>query len=307
MIDPATLTGEYLYNLKQHTGKTRAEIAEMVGLSMGAVGGRIWRYRQTLNGSMTPEDHAGLQLFNIILGQPLELTGDFVVVSDVQAPTVHLDFARLVMPTAQRYGIREMILLGDFLNMDYASLYPIITPHPQGTSEIAAARYLIDEWLQYFTRIIWLPGNHEDRWLKLNRGNFEMKQLASMITKSDRVEVSNFDHCWIDTPRGRWFCCHGTNYSINQLVVADQLAQKYQAHVICGHQHHLAMGWDRYKHYMIVDNGGLFDADKMAYVSMRASKFAGMQIGFSLLKDGYPALFGPEPFTDWQTILEDAA
>jgi predicted phosphodiesterase len=295
-------TGEQLYKAwKSKPGRTKQQVAEFYGMSYGAAAGLIWRYEQTLKGAPAEKP----QLFNINLGAPLRLEGDWLVVSDVQCPTVDLDMARLVVPVAEKRGLRQLLIDGDFINADWLSGYPVLVPVPSAQMEIKAAAYLIEEWLRWFDRIVLLPGNHEDRYLKANSGNLDMVQLVGLFTSSNRVQVSQFDHCWIEAASGRWLVTHGKHYSLNQLVVADQYAQKYQANVIVGHQHHLAMGWDRWKRFMVVDNGGLFDPLKMAYVSMRASKMPGMMPGFTALVGGYPTLYGKEPFTNWAAVLED--
>lgn len=295
-------TGETLYRAwKAKPGRTKQQVAEFYGLTYGQAAGLIWRHEQVLKGA-PPEK---LSLFNINLGAPLKLTGDWLVVSDVQSPTVDLDMARLVVPVAEKRGIKQLLIAGDFINADWLSGYPVLVPIPSAQMEIKAAGYLIEEWLRHFDHIVIIPGNHEDRYLKANQGNLDMHQLVSLFTTSDRVHVSQFDHCWLESPVGRWFITHGKHYSVNQLVVADQYAQKFQSHVIVGHQHHLAMGHDRFKRYMLIDNGGLFDPNRMAYVSMRATKMAGMMPGFTALVGGYPTLYGKEPFTNWREVLED--
>jgi predicted phosphodiesterase len=294
------LSGAVLYGLKQK-GKTRAQIAAFTGLSMGAVGGRIYRYEQTLKGAPPEKPH----LFNINLGAPIAIEGSAVVLSDIQAPTTDLDMARLVIPTAQRHGIRRLIMNGDSLNVDWLSGYPVIVEQPRARQEIDSTAYLIEEWLRWFDEVIFLPGNHETRFLKANAGNLEMRNLLSLLTSDNRVVTSNYDHLTLKTEQGRWMICHGTSYSVNQLVVADQMAQKYQANIVMGHQHHAAIGWDRFKRWVIVDNGGLFSQKAMSYVTMRATKMANMQTGFVVLDRGYPTLYGPAPMTDWDRILED--
>lgn len=295
------IDGATLYKIWRSTGKSKREVGEMFGLTYGQCAGRIWRHQQALDGA--PEEKPGL--FNVVLGAPLELEGDYVVLSDIHTPTTDLDMARLVVPTAERYGVRQLIIAGDLLNVDWLSAYPVLVPHPSGTDEIEAAKYLLAEWLRYFDRVVIAPGNHEDRFLKLNAGSLRLRSLVRLLTRSDKVEVTDFDHVFVHTPNGRWMVAHGKNYSVNQLTVADQMAQKFDAHVIMGHQHHLAIGWDRYKRRIIVDNGGLFDVSRMAYVQMRASKSAGMMTGFSILRGGYPHVFGPSPFTDWAAVLPD--
>ena len=294
------LTGEFLYKLKQSTGRTRAQVCELVGLTMGQVGGRIYRYEQTLKGA-PPEKP---DLFNIQLGAPMELDDDWIVINDVQCPSVDEDMARLVVPVAQSRGIRNLIINGDFINADWLSGYPVLVPHPTAEQEIKAAAWLLEDWLRYFDRIVIHAGNHEDRFLKIHVGNLDLGQLIKLMTDNQKVKWSNFDHCWINSLSGRWIIAHGRHYSVNQLVVAEQYANKFQSHVILGHQHHLAYGWDRWKHWMLVDNGGLFDQSKMAYVTMRASKMPNMKSGFTALVDGVPTLYGHWPVTNWEAVFD---
>lgn len=300
-IEAPDLNGKFLYGVWKGSKKSKREVGEMFGLTYGQCAGRIWRHEQTLKGA--PEERP--RLFEVILGEPLTLTGDWIIVSDVQCPTTDLDMARLVVPVADLHGIKQLLINGDLLNVDWASAYPVIVPLPTASQELKAAAALLEEWLFYFDRIVYTPGNHEDRFLKLHTGQMDMDHLINLIANSDKLTASNFDHCMIDTPNGRWFVCHGTDYSINQLWQANWYAQKYQAHVIMGHQHHLAIGWDRFKHYMVIDNGGLFDVEKMAYVKMRASKKAGMQVGFTALVDGHPYVYGPSPWTDWGAVFDE--
>jgi hypothetical protein len=86
-------------------------------------------------------------------------------------------------------------------------------------------------------------------------------------------------------------------------VVASDLAQKYQQHIIGFHEHHLGMGWDRYKRYVVISGGCLVDVSKLAYVNLDDNRAAGMINGFVMLRNGTPYLFGPEPFTDWDRWL----
>lgn len=294
-------TGEQLYRAwKSKPGRTKQQVADFYGMTYGQAAGAIWRYEQTLAGA--PDEKP--QLFNINLGAPIALSGDAIVISDIQAPTTDLDMARLVIPTAQHHGIKRLIMNGDSLNVDWLSGYPVTVEQPRARQEIDAVAYLIEEWLRWFDEIYFLPGNHETRFLKANAGNLEMRNLLSLLTSDRRVMTSNFDYLSLDTEQGRWFICHGSSYSVNQLVVADALAQKYQANIIVAHQHHAAIGWDRFKRYVIVDNGGLFRQSTMSYVTMRATKMPNMQTGFVALDGGHPSLYCPAPMTDWSKIFE---
>ena len=162
---------------------------------------------------------------------------------------------------------------------------------------------LMAEWTRAFDRVVLLMGNHERRLEKFAEGSYDAEDVFSELKGSGKVETTNFGWCTIKTKKGMWRITHQRNYSVNQLIVADQLANKYQMNIIAHHEHHLAKGWNRYKQYVIINNGGLFDVKKMAYVNMDDSKSAGMTKGFTMLKNGSPYLFGEEPFTDWSAWL----
>lgn len=280
---------------EHHAGVSCPELAQRYGLNADSVRGRIWRARLKI--APQPE------LFQHDLGRPLTLTGDWIVLGDVQLPTTDYDYAIYPAAIAARYlkKPRQLAIVGDLMNMDAFSAYEAEIGFPAFRREIEAARCLLLEWFKVFDRIVWLPGNHERRISKRTAGAILMEDLASIIHA--RVEVSNFDHATIEAPTGRWLIAHGSEYSVNQLMVADQLAQKNRTHVIGHHQHHAAVGWDRYKFNVVIDNGGLFNEWHMAYVQLDTNKKARMQKGFTMLKNGYPTLFSVEPLTDWESWL----
>lgn len=78
---------------------------------------------------------------------------------------------------------------------------------------------------------------------------------------------------------------------------------KYNQHVIGWHQHHHAIGLSRWKQHIIIDGGGLFDSDSMAYTKIEDNKKPNMANGFVMLKNGYPYLFNNH-WTDWNFWLE---
>jgi hypothetical protein len=266
---------------------------------------QVWRDQ---NGRFSPRP----DLFQVDLGKPLVLPpGEYAVVGDIQAPTTNYDFFTLFLAMSKQElkRPRTCILAGDLLNADSHSLYPALEPLPSWRTETTATEHLLDSLLTVFERVVWFFGNHENRVLARSNGVISPDMVLGMVTRDPkilkRVDVSGWGHCVVLNDNGaNWRITHGSAYSINQLNVADQMAQKYQAHILSHHQHHLAVGWDRYKRYMVVDNGGLFDQVQMAYVVKQDSKMGNMIPGFTLLKHGYPQVYGPEPFTDWRRTLK---
>lgn len=292
-------SGEALYKAYQASGLEvarefwRQNLQDV--MTYDALHGKLWRYGMRIK--ERPE------LFQHVIGDSIKLSGDWMVLGDVQLPTTDYDFAALPAAIARRYlkHPRKLLIVGDLVNMDCFSDYENEIGLPGFRQEVEAARVLLLEWYRVFDRIVYLPGNHERRFSKKSHGALLMQDLAMLI--DSRMETSNLDHAIISTDQGEWFAGHGSDYSINQLTVADALASKYRRHVISFHEHHAALGWEKFGHNVIVNGGGLFNMWYMAYVRLNTSKKPTMKNGFVMLKNGFPYLFGKEPLTNWDDWL----
>lgn len=287
-------------------GLTNREIADRLGLTIGQFSGKYYRAVAERNGGAP----ATSKPFEIDYGKPLQLKGDAVVVGDVHVPFTDYDFCQNVNAIGKRFGVRRLIIAGDLFNMDAFSRYDTVVKLPTWAEERDACRVLFREWFEYFTEIVFIMGNHDRRLQKWTMGAFDERDLIGMVMfdddlvqHGDKITASNFGWCTLDTPNGMWRITHPRNYSINQLTVADVLAQKYQMHICSHHEHHAAIGMDRYKRYITVNNGGLFDDRKMAYVHLDDSKSAGMAKAFTVIKGGFPYMFS-DNFTDWDYWLD---
>ena len=277
---------------------------------------RVFALRQGFsdNGKHTAEDVLMVRLetarreqeiagkYHFSLGQPLALQGDYMLVGDPHAPFIDYQWAERVAAVATKRlkAPRRLIVGGDFVNGDKWSSYPHIIEPPTWANERDALRGLVDYWLSTFAEITFLMGNHDRRLQKFTGGAFDDTDIIGMINSNrERVNSSNFGWCTIESGGEVYRVTHPKNYSVNQLVVASDLALKYNQHIISFHEHHLSLGWDRYKRHVIVNGGCLADFSKFAYVNLDDSKAAGMANGFVMVKVGAPYLFGPAPMTDW--------
>lgn len=277
-------------------GYSFSELATIHGLTRGKVAGLVKRYKD--------DTYSDRLKFAVSLGTPWTLTGDWMVVGDVHVPCTDVDFAGLLIKVAQKHGLKKLLVAGDMFNMDAFSIYASVVPPPSWAQERDAARVMIKSWLGWFEEIRLIMGNHDRRMTKVAGGEFDETDIFGMVTSSNKCHYSNWGWCTVETGgQYPWRITHSKNYSINQLTVASELANKYQANVISHHEHHLAMGWDRYKRYVIVNNGGLFDANKFSYVVLDDSKSAGMTTGFTRLQDGVAHIYGRYPFTDWSDYV----
>ncbi len=303
--DVAELTGEFLYTLKKSTGKTRREICEMTGLTMGQVGGRIWRHEQRLQHQNAPPEKP--DLFRSRLGAPLELDGDWVIVGDVQIPTTDYDFSMLPAIIGERLGVGNLLIAGDLINQDVFSSYAAEYPVATWEEERRAAQHLMSIWALAFERIVWLAGNHERRAARSTGGEYQMEELQAQVCNGNTVEVSRWGWCTIDSPTGVWRVTHPKRYSRIPLRLANSLALKYGQHIISMHEHHLGATWSDDGKHVIANGGGLFDEGKMGYVVLDDTNSPRMAKGFTSLVGGYLTVYGEAPYTNWDALLEDAA
>jgi hypothetical protein len=282
------------YNLHK-TGVKYPDVARKYGKTRGYVVGLV---DQLIKAKLTEP-----LPFQVSLGEPLKLSGDFINVGDVHVPFTDYNFSQMVIKVAKKYNIKKMNVGGDFFNFDNFSVYAHAIPTVQWAQEREAARLLIHEWLEWFDEINFIMGNHDRRLAKWTEGQFDEKDLFGMVTTSDKCHFSNWGWCDVTSGGVDWLVAHGSNYSVNQLTVASELANKHQKNVILSHEHHAGMGWDKYKRYVVVNNGGLFDASKFAYVNLDVNKMPNMQNAFTMLRNGVATLFSKWPFTDWSDIV----
>lgn len=260
------------------------------------------------------------ELFNVDKFIPLEFElSDFVAICDIHAPCTDYDFAMLPARIAEKHvkkGKRVLVVHGDVFDGGSFSKWEKVVADPSWEDERRAASNLFALWSQTFDQIVVMPGNHDYRMIKRVEGQVsfggmlwgmaderdkDLSQMFGSLFSTGKLTASPVDHCFIDTPRGRYIVAHGSQYSVNPLNVANEMSQKYQAHVITGHEHHLGLSMDRFGRYFLINNGGLFDKDKFAYVTLQASKRPVMKKGFTFVKDGFPNVFGA--WTDWSKWL----
>lgn len=247
------------------------------------------------------------RLYGHDLGKAWRLDGDWIIAGDVHANTINTDFMRRPLQIAETYleKPRRFMLAGDFLNADSFGGYDSVYPSPSFGKELAAARAFLDMYLKVFDEIWIFVGNHDLRVTRKTNTAIMPEDLMRMISADPRIKVSHWGHAVIETPRGEYRVSHGSEYSVQQLNVADQMAQKYGQHIILWHEHHSSIGLDRFKRHIIVNGGGLFDSDSMAYTQIEDNKKARMANGFVMIREGYPYIFN-DHFTDWQFWLSKA-
>lgn len=230
-----------------------------------------------------------------------EVSGDWLVVNDVHLPTTDYEYALRLPRIADRHlpNCEGLIINGDLANFEAFSAFAPLVGQPTWAQELQSAKWMLAEWLKVFKRVVITLGNHEHRIFKAWGGQLTIEMLLAMITTDPRVEMKMRDRVTAHTDNGDWTIVHGSNYSRNQLWNPNRLAQKFNTHVIAGHEHHWGQGMDDFKRYHVIANGGLFDTSKIAYMQLKTSTMPNMAKGFTMLRRGYGYLFGDDTVTDW--------
>lgn len=303
---------QQLYEMKA-SGKRSADIARELSLSASGVRGRISRYEAKLTppvvvpaflqalekrkpGTVTLPNYVSLPV----------LRGDMIITGDWQIPTTDWSWVETMIRFAERHlpkGRRQLAIVGDFLNMDAVSRYEQVVPLPSLEDELAIGEETIDHLLKVFDSVFFSLANHEYRLLLKFNGALTGTRFGKLLSRhvhSGRLTLTEQTSMHVVSGGAHWRLSHPRNYSRNRLIVAAQLAVKHQQNVISWHEHHVGIGRDPYNRYTIVNGGGLFDPEKMAYVSLVDSTSPVMSNGFVFMRNGCASLLTPYPtITDW--------
>lgn len=231
-----------------------------------------------------------------------------MITGDVHLPTTNFRFLDRMCRVADRHmqGNRTLLIVGDIINGDKDSYHPRNYPSASRAGEFRLAEETIDFLLSYFDEIVLTPGNHmRNRMFTVLDGDIDMDQAVRLLTPhTDRVFMSAYDYIQVTSGEEKWTLCHQYSYSPTKLVKANELAQKYQSNVISFHQHHTAIGRDKYNRYTIVDVGGHHDSDYMGYVNLVPNTMPVMCNSFVFMRNGTAHLLSPDKtFTDWSMWL----
>lgn len=244
-----------------------------------------------------------LQIYDV--ASPLSVSGDFVIVGDVHVPFCDWDMAALVEKVARRAWIKQLVISGDFFNLDIFSVWNTLALGPGWKEEKLAAQRLMQSWAAWFDKIYFLSGNHEYRIARATDGEMNIQDLAEFCSVNvTKLVTSVLGYCYLESGGRQWYIAHGSEYSgANQFAVAQDLAYKEQRNVVLFHQHYLSKGRDKWDRFELVNGGCLVRESALAYKMLHASKRNRFVQGFVVMREGCAELLGRGSFTDWERWL----
>jgi hypothetical protein len=212
---------------------------------------------------------------------------------DYHIPFVHQVLFQRLLDACDDTGVKTLAIGGDFWDCDNYSKFLHITPMTCFGDEIDEVKKVMKMLLRHFDKIYVCRGNHEKRWLDMNAGRMEMKDLfklamPSNISEDDytaRVHVTGDDYMEFMCSGEKWRISHPRNFSCTPLSVVTKLARRHHCNHVGAHGHQMAQGWSEDGVNRVVDGGGLFDPDALEYLR-DTSTYARVQNGFYALIDG---------------------
>jgi hypothetical protein len=290
------------------------------GLSWGAIRARAKDMRKGVISQSTYP----------VYDSPLEMTGDALILTDVEFPFHHADFLNACLGLASTWGIRQLILGGDALHFDSLSgwepswsdtqdgglgeaaqdaLYEFMRGLPR--TQQAAGEAILDKLgeaqaqhgasaeLEVARRELHRIGDRFDR-VDFVLGNHEGRFLRAMSTAVDPKELLRL----LDIQEGKWrispyyfsiLYSSGQRFQVEHpkntaKFSAGKLASKYASHVIQGHSHQLSFAFDVSGKFYAIETGHCVDESRLPYASQRHNTAAAHVLGACIVRDGHPWL-----------------
>ena len=215
------------------------------------------------------------------LDEPLYVTGDVVIVGDIEIPDHDPQIVELVLELGSILNIKTFILNGDLVALDEFSRWPQTRPSGDLYSSLTAAKRVLTAFRAQFDTIYHCMGNHERRLPIATKGQVHIDMLL------DEVRSTRYSYLFLN---GDWLVVHPDNYSKNPLTVSRDLAEIYHKNVVAGHTHHLAMGRDKSGLYWAVDGGCARDPNRTWYITSRITRHPRWNPGFVVILNNRPYL-----------------
>lgn len=240
------------------------------------------------------------------LPTPMEFYGSPMITGDIHIPVTSQLMTAHLFSKSYDNNLRTLILGGDTWHQDSLGRFdPKQTDHTL-EQEFDIGRDYIAALLEWFETIYIIKGNHDDRFIRALGWKLDfvasMKLILGKVYKDnkDRFHLSNLDHMYVYGKEGqKYYVNHPKAYSRTPLATGRALAAKHHCNIICAHAHHHAIGTDISGQYVVAEMGGLFDAEKQAY--LREATTFPKQVNGLLWLDPNGRLVAWNPAFDFQT------
>jgi hypothetical protein len=226
-------------------------------------------------------------------------TGGVAITADWHHPLADYGLVNTFLDHAVDVGCTKVLAVaGDWFNIDSLSQFDSKQDAANLPREIEASTETMARVLEVFDEVVLSWGNHDARLHKALGYKVPFAQAMRMLfTDLDqdlmqRITISNLDHIYLESPRGRTLLAHPKSYSSTPLTSARKIAGIKLCNVILGHSHHTAVGHDPSGSFVVAEIGGFFDRRNTEYLQ-RTTTYPNWQNGYGFMDaEGYLTIEG---------------
>lgn len=215
---------------------------------------------------------------------------DAIIISDTEMPDHNPAYLLLALYTAMARNIKTLIIAGDFIATDQAALVAwVATWVDEGEmgyeAAIAFITRILAEYERWFTRIIMIEGNHDDRIARTTKGQVHL----GMFLGKTKVEYSRYAFMHMITSRGLVWIVHPSSFSGDPLVLGQKLysVQPEKGHWVVAHCHRRQDGWSPDGAYEIHALGTGRDSEHTKYKATKINTHKQWDSSFLCIQGGY--------------------
>lgn len=216
-----------------------------------------------------------------------------LIASDVHVPYHDEELVARFIHHADEEDYEAIVWLGDLMDNPTFSSWDredLVTTFDNELDQVEGIIRLAAEVVdvQY-----WSIGNHEQRWMRRMGYQGNMKHLARLAGLQDLLDEGSLvvsDNPSMDYEYGSWMLTHPKEYGSTPLVVPGKLADKFHQNVVSAHAHHWGMGTSPSGEYTVIDSGGMFEPEYVAYIQNQVTTHRAWVKGYVSLEFGEPTM-----------------
>jgi len=222
----------------------------------------------------------------IYQAEPIQ-TPSAIVISDLEIPDHDPFYLRCAILAGMANHIRTLIIAGDFVANDHFSPFPKRYQPENAPNEkqiLATAQTIINQLAIWFTQIVLIAGNHDERIAKTTNAGIDL----GMLLKHPNFHYSRYSYLWLTTPFGDVRILHTKQYRKNPLSLAQDILDKSprKGHIVIAHPHIYAQGYSRDGRYQMHCLGTGRDPNRTAYLQLDETTHPTWNSSFLKIADG---------------------
>lgn len=227
------------------------------------------------------------------------------IFSDLHFPLVSAPWVEQGLRCASQWESDILILNGDVMDLNEISRHMghYYRRRKELSDDFDSTEAFLRLVCPMFKEVVWLSGNHcIQRLIQVFRGELGAQRILSMLGQYENLRVTS--RSFIDV-NNNIRVCHPRQYSRVRGALAQRLAQRWQKHIVTGHEHHAAKGFSPCGKFQAVAVPCMADTQAQDYVRNELNDFPEPINGFGAIFGEHIEVFTKH--TNWKVYgLPDA-